>query len=98
MYLQNQALRIQAETSIRLQQLTDQTALTDKLIAILSSKSPLEFQAVQAMSGQMPQFSTEDVSPSDESEWERIASRDHLDVLEGGETYADVLANIGPFS
>ena len=50
-----------------------QTALLDKALALLSTKDPLAFQAVQAM-GYPSQY--DDFNPSVEAETERIHERD----------------------
>lgn len=46
--------------------------LLDKALALLSTKGPLEFQAVQAMNGAVPYTEDTRFDPSDEGEIERI--------------------------
>lgn len=72
--------------------------LLDKTIALLSTKSPLEYQAVQAMNGTVPYTETT-YDPSDEAEIARLESiskeGEHGDEHLSAEAEADFLQAIG---
>src|SRR6478609_12123092 len=61
------------------------TKLIDKQMALLASKGPLEYQAVQLMNQQNLEVVSDDYDPSDAAEIERLKERGSLNDVYGND-------------